>query len=198
MAEIREEAKKLGAVMSEENVKALDEFDQRLDNTFKQIQIGATKSIGYIGDLFNIMTSLPWNAIAESITVPDLPPAKPLEVDTGARTRATAELTEGYRRANAVLDEHVAVTKKAADAAAAHAKAIQAIRDELSGATLQAEIAKLAEAWDGLTAAQKENDAGLKRILPTLETMYGKAGNCRRSCRRSMTSIGGRIPPLRI
>ena len=148
MSDIREEAKKLGAVMSEENIKALDDFDQRLENPSNDPDRRDEVDRVYRGSV-HIMTSLPWNAIAESIQVPDLPAAKPLEVDTGARTRATAELTEGYKRANAVLDEHIAVTKIAADAAAAHAKAIQALQDQLSGAALQADIKKLAEAWAG-------------------------------------------------
>ena len=71
--------------------------------------------------------------------------------------------------------------KQAADAAKAHAKAIEALRDQLSGAALQADIKKLAQAWDGLTDAQKDSDAVLKRILPTLENYVQE---------------GGKLPPI--
>ena len=72
------------------------------ENTFKQMQIGATEIDGRSGDRDGSVQGRDVVAggtrSAASIQVPDLPSSdsRSMRRIPGARTRATAELTEGY------------------------------------------------------------------------------------------------------
>lgn len=69
------------------------------------------------------------------------------------------------------LKEQEEAQKKAAAAAEAHAAAIRKLRDEMSGARLQADVKNLTEAFNGLTTAQKNNPEILSRVGKAAEAL---------------------------
>lgn len=215
MSELKDEAHKMGQVLSKEDVDALDRFGDAYDQTMTRLRVGTAQTALVIGDAFKSG----WSEMAKSFI------ANLKGMDLAAATTAFSIATSveaAKNRINTItVDRGVgaldmidpdspmaprkgkntdviaaqeAAMKEAAAEAAAFSKAVKAAIDKVTGKEVQAQIKQLRAVWAGLTKDQHTNKTMVQELLKPYEDIRDKLQVLPPDIEKIRDEFGKRLP----
>jgi hypothetical protein len=171
-SDLREEARLTGQVLSKEDVAALDDFGDAFDRTMNRLKLTAAGAGLAIGDSLTAGWGQFLAAVEQGIKAG---PAGFGGAFAAAAVAQRAGQTSNQRTTDISLDRPVLIDDAAAQREAAaiqkYADQIKAAQDDATGAAAQKQIKLIADAYAGLTAAQKTNATVVQNLLKPYEEL---------------------------
>lgn len=209
MGELRDEAHKLGQVLSEKDVEALDEFGDRYDQTMNRLKIASATTALTIADGFKSS----WKDIAKSF----VDEIKGIDVTSLATSFGAAIAREGIKNRNTRttdikldVEADPAMKKKLADekkafeeaeklrkkdiaATEAWAKSVQDAYDKAVGKDLQDTVKRTQQALAKLTTEQRNNKTVVQALLKPYEDIRDKIKDLPPELEKVRNEMGKRL-----
>jgi hypothetical protein len=220
MGELRDEAQKMGQVLSKDDVAALDEFGDKYDQTMLRLKVGAASAILDITKAFKQGWStiladqeIAFKAMIKSMSFKDFDPLSMIGKTIGGGLAVSSNRTKEQQRDAAreeFLKHHndltgnqqyadlpgldpAALKKQQAEAAKA-AKEIKASMDKILGKDMQKQITETRQQWKMLSTEQKSNKDIVQRLLAPYEDIRKKLDTLPPDLENIRNEMGKRLP----